>query len=184
MSTELRYVKFNKDFKDIDAIKRIYELSFPSNERFFSVDEVLSDASLLEFAELTAVYDGETLVGFYVVTNNTAYGYKYLQFIAVDTTIRGKGYGGRILVKLLDENMDKVFFGSIEQPVPGDEGYEMKLRRQHFYERNGMIVVDYEREVNGVSYIIVTNRTGVEFDRSYEHEVDEEKKQLARIRHT
>lgn len=174
---DLRYEKVTSGMKDFDKLKELYDTAFPPEERVFSLEEAQRYVEKKGGIEAKAVYDGEDMVGFYALTVNE--NYKYLQFIAVNPNIRSKGYGGRILTELLEENRNGIFFASIERPVPGKEGYEMKMRRQKFYERNGMITVDRPRIAGGVEFIIVTNKTGDEFERCYEMEMKEEKKQFA-----
>jgi len=170
MDGELRYVKFDKNFKDLDKVEALYSSSFPPEERIYSVRKALEQGDGLGALENFAVYDGETLIGFYVTVRRN--GYRYLSFLATDPAIRGRGYGGTIVKKILEDNQDGICFGSIEKPIPGEADYEIRLRRQMFYERNGMITVPYEKEVNGVPFIVVTNKTGEEFDRCYRAEMD------------
>lgn len=171
-STELRYELVSPGMKDLDRLTELYNSAFPAAERALTVEdalEMLDD----DIGEGAAVYDGDVMVGFYAVSHGK--GYKCLQFLAVDPNIRSKGYGGIILRKLLNDNKDTVFFASIENPVPDSEDFEIKSRRRQFYERNGMITVDRSRLVNGVEFIVVTNKTGDDFERCYEIEVEEEK---------
>ncbi|GEM_PF-4116330 len=177
---ELSYVIIDKDFKDIEKLQTLYDGAFPQEERFFTVEEVVYSPDDFGTMEFKAVYDDDTIIGFYVMCINEEHGYRYLQFFAVDSAIRGKGYGGRILSKLLEDNREYIFFASIEKPVPGGENYEIKLRRQQFYEKHGMISVYREMIVNGISFIAVTNKTGKEFDRCYETEMKEQSRQVSR----
>lgn len=172
MSNKLRYVKIDRSFKESYRIEEIYNKSFPPEERFFSIQEALKVSETMS-VENVAAFDGDVLVGFYSVSVKDDY--KYLNFFAVDDTIRNKGYGSIILQKLLDENKDIVFFASIEKPIPDGENYDVKLRRQKFYERNGMVAVNLERVVNGNTFIAVTNKTGADFERCYKRESEEQK---------
>jgi len=169
LEDELRYVKIDKNFKDLDKVETLYSRSFPPEERMFSVRQAMEQEDKIGVIEAAAAYDGELLIGFYVTLPRD--GYRYLNYLVTDPAIRGMGYGGAIVRKILEDNMDGICFGSIEKPVPGTDDYETRLRRQMFYERNGMITVPYEKEVNGIPFIIVTNRTGEEFDRCYQKEM-------------
>jgi len=172
-NTELRYGKISADMKDFDQLNTLYNTAFPAAERAFTIKEAMDKTTDDTDHEAAVVYDGDDMVGFYAISCRK--GYKYLEFIAVNPNIRSKGYGGRILKKLLDDNKDIVFFASIEKPDPNGKDFEIKKRRQEFYERNGMITVNRSRIVNGVEYIIVTNKTGEKFEQGYENMVKEER---------
>lgn len=169
-NTQLRYVKVDRNFRDLDKVEEIYTNSFPSSETPFSVSRGLEMAEKMPIT-IIAVYDGDVLVGFYVVKEQGQY--RYLNYLAVDQTIRGKGYGGRILQKLLDDSKDTIFFASIEKPIPGRDDYDTRLRRQQFYEKNGMTTVYNQRITNGNEFITVTNKTGDAFQKCYEAEMKE-----------
>jgi len=127
---------------------------------------VLEYEEKLGKSERIAAYDGDEVVGFYALEVFDEY--KYLAFIAVDSEKDGRGNGSTMLRKILDDNKDVVLFAHIEKPVEGEENYETKKKRQHFYERNGMITVQREMVNNGITFIVVTNKTGETFDRCYQ----------------
>jgi len=176
MTDTLVYKPITSTMPELPQVEALYNAAFPAEERPFSVKDAMAYIEKNGNVELAAAFDEGVMVGFYAI--EVRENHIYLQFIAVNQQIRGKGYGGRILSKLLEENKDRVFFASIEKPVPGEDGFEIKTRRQQFYERNGMITVDRCRVVNGVKFIVVTNKTGEEFDRCYEEELVIEKKQF------
>jgi len=170
-NTELRYEKISSDMKDFDQLNELYNSAFPPEERVYTIQEALDKFSGTNTSEAAVAYDGDVMVGFYALTRRKDY--VYLQFLAVNPNIRSKGYGGRILKKLLDDNKDIVAFGSIEKPDPNGKDYEIKKRRQQFYERNGMITVDDVTIANGIPFIVVTNKTGEDFERYYKNEMKE-----------
>jgi len=179
MDKQLTFKTVDPADKDFPLIKELYDSAFPPQERFFSVEDGIAYAKATGGAEMAAAYEDGQMVGFYAATVNLKMNYKVLHFLAVNPHIRNSGIGGRIMDKLLEENKDTVLFGSIERPVPGGENYELKARRQGFYERHGMIIVDRPRVLNGVEFIIATNKIGDEFERCYENEMKEEQKQVA-----
>ncbi|MCR4856326.1 MAG: GNAT family N-acetyltransferase [Erysipelotrichaceae bacterium] len=117
---------------DIEEIKKLYDRSFPDNERipFAWLLQALGDEQ-----RMFAAYDGEELVGMYFL-----YLFKdlvYLSYICVREDRRSRGYGSLLLKKICFDLKGKKIVIDIEECRQEDEDYLVELRRRNFYLRNG-----------------------------------------------
>ena len=112
---------------------RVYEQSFPKNERRTQEDHVraLCDPA---FHACAAVENGQLLViAFFWQTAE----FTYLEHLAVSPAMRGTGCGTRVLQALLDETSAPLI---LEIEPPEDD---VCRRRKHFYERLGLVMGDF-----------------------------------------
>ncbi|WEV71619.1 GNAT family N-acetyltransferase [Lactobacillus sp. ESL0785] len=82
-----------------------------------------------------ALYDNGKFCGlvYYTVGSQTV----YLLYLAVNPNLRGQGYGTQILQHLQAEFPDKQLTLDIEPVTKAAKNYSQRVRRLHFYERNG-----------------------------------------------
>lgn len=118
--------------KDHAAFLKLYDGSFPDNERriYTDADDLASfmkskGAKFHAFA----LKDDRELVGFLSYWDFE--GYTYIEHLAVDPAHRGKGLGSKMLQHLFD-TVNKNVLIEVERPET-DEA----RRRLEFYERNG-----------------------------------------------
>ena len=91
-----------------------------------------------EFAQeatTNAVYDGEVFCGMvcYYISDNTV----YLAYLAVESELRGNGYGSKILHMLEEKYPDQQIVLDIEPLDPDAENYHQRVSRLRFYQKNG-----------------------------------------------
>ncbi len=60
-------------------------------------------------------------------------------YLATIPEVRGKGYGAKLIDMIRQIHPDKRIFLVVEPMDEGADDYEMRVRRQRFYERNGCI---------------------------------------------
>ena len=60
-------------------------------------------------------------------------------YLATISEVRGKGYGSRLIELIRETHPGKRIFLVVEPMDEDAEDYEMRVRRQRFYERNGCI---------------------------------------------
>lgn len=123
----MRYETLTKEHKDIEAVREIYDYSFPDDERM-PFDRLLSMADANHV--LYAWYDDDTLVGmtFTFVYDHLA----YLSYICIKMDEQDHGYGSKILHALEDVHPRIVV--DIEK-IKTEQDEEQKRRKQ-FYMRN------------------------------------------------
>lgn len=82
-----------------------------------------------------AVYDDDIFVGLtiYFESAKTV----YLAYLAIDPSLRGKGYGSKVLQMLEQMYPDKQIVLDIEPLDPQADNYHQRVSRLKFYQRNG-----------------------------------------------
>ncbi len=114
-------------------IKKLYKKSFPRIERKpFSIITRKQKQGSMEILSL----DDNGFVGLGITMM-----YKdlvLLDYFAIDTDIRGKGYGRDALTLLKSRYEGKRLFLEIEQPDEKASNNEERVRRKDFYIRNGL----------------------------------------------
>ncbi|MGN0547798.1 MAG: GNAT family N-acetyltransferase [Acutalibacteraceae bacterium] len=135
-------------------VKQIYFDSFPKNERMpFWMMVAMSKLWNTDFFEY---YDGDKLCGFAYLAHigKTV----FVMFLAVDKSLRSKGYGSAILREIQNRYPDKKIIISIEPCDKNAPDIELRTRRKDFYIRNGYKDTGYMMRLNGVAQeIIITN---------------------------
>lgn len=140
-------------------VKRIYFDSFPKNERM--PFPMMVAMSKLWNTDFLAFYEGDTLCGFVYLAHNSKI--VFVMFLAVDKTLRSKGYGSAILQEIENKYPDKKIIISIEPCDKKAPDIELRTRRKDFYMRNGYQETGYMMKLNGiVQEIIICNG---EFDK-------------------
>lgn len=118
---------------DRKAFRNLYLSAFPKEERapFFLILSRLKTGK----AEVLTAYENEKFIGFaYMVCYQDL---AYLFYLAVDESIRGKGYGTQILTDLKKHYPNRRIFLAREQLDKSAENYDQRVRRHMFYQKNG-----------------------------------------------
>ena len=126
-------------------IKEIYVNSFPKEERMpFAFMVILS---CLWTTQFYAFYDEETLCG--LVYMATLGKQNFIMFLAVDEKLRSKGYGSSILNTIQYMHQKNKLILSIEPCDEEMKNNEQRLKRKHFYIRNGYKETGYFMKLAG-----------------------------------
>ena len=150
----LKVVKLTKDGVDVEAVKALYENSFPENERV-DFDYILTCSETNEVPyEILAVYDDGLFVGFVVAL--TSGDISHLLFFAVDEKLRSKGYGSKILKAVHDSKPGQRFIADVEKPDAKSDNNEQREKRIRFYSRNGYVMTDVEYSWHEENYMIMS----------------------------
>ncbi|ALS74068.1 hypothetical protein AUC31_01835 [Planococcus rifietoensis] len=119
--------------KDIKKVKELYEGSFPQNERM-PMNLLLWKAKK-NFVDFLVIYDKEEFVGFtYLITREDL---TYVLYIAIDSTVRSKGYGSLALAQINEKFPNNRIILNIEVVDETADNYEQRITRRKFYTRNG-----------------------------------------------
>lgn len=129
----LELIRLNADSKDRKYFERINDEAFPLSERM-SFDEIFDFASDTD-TDVLGIYDAGNPVGFAVVLKNEECGYVY--FIAIDSYIRSKGYGGAAMKKMMEVYSKLQLVLDFEVIDENAENNEQRIRRKNFYLKNG-----------------------------------------------
>lgn len=135
-------------------VKHIYFEAFPKKERM--PFPMMVAMSKLWNTQFLAFYDNDTLCGFvYLALNKKIV---FVMFLAVDKSLRSKGYGSVILREIKNKYPNKKIIISIEPCDDNSSEIELRKRRKAFYMRNGYKETGYLMKLNGiVQEIIITN---------------------------
>ena len=140
-------------------VKNIYFESFPKTERMpFSMMVAMSKLWNTDFLSF---FDDDKLCGFVYLAHNRKI--VFVMFLAVDKTLRSKGYGSAILQEIQNRYPNKKFIISIEPCDNNAPDIDLRTRRKGFYMRNGYKETGHRMKLNGVvQEILISNG---EFDK-------------------
>jgi GNAT superfamily N-acetyltransferase len=131
MNLELK--SLTKNSSEFAKVKELYYGSFPENERIPM--NLLMWKAKQNFVDFLLLYDEEKFVGFtYLITNEDL---TYVLYIAIDSSVRSKGYGGHALAKIKDKYPNNRIILNIEVSDEKASNYEQRVTRRKFYTRNG-----------------------------------------------
>ena len=127
-------------------IRRIYFDAFPKKERM--PFPLMVAMSKLWNTQFLSFYDGDIPCGLiYFALNNKML---FIMFLAVDSSLRSKGYGSAVLREIKNRYPDKKLIVSIEPCDDSAPDLELRNRRKAFYLSNGYQETGYMMKLNGV----------------------------------
>lgn len=156
----LKTIAITKDFFDIQKVCLLANEAFPSKEHLASdtMIEIAEDDDL----DFWALYDGNTFVGF--MTVKTQDELSYLLFLAIDASLRSKGYGSRAIetLKAIYKNYRHIV--DMEILDTAAENSEQRQKRRSFYLRNGFYPTGYGFSLHGVTYEVMCSDQSFEIE--------------------
>ena len=159
-SSMIQSVKVQKPFKDYREFKRLYDASFPDNER---IPFLRLYTQMDETRVFYAYYEKEKLIGlsFFYLLDDLA----YLSYLAVEEKLRGQGYGSKILQRIKEDYRDCRIVLDIEEVKEDAGNYEERRKRKDFYLHNGFVSAGIFYHIYHVDYeILVANGTACKED--------------------
>lgn len=144
----LEFVSFDINGDCESNVKNLYLTAFPFAERmpYF----LFKHLSKKENVGFYAVYDKSSFVG--LVYNVYYKDIVYLFYFAINPTLRGKGYGSKVLAAMREKYYDRRIVLNIEECNEKSDNYSERLKRKNFYEKNGFFALDYKVREGGVVY--------------------------------
>ena len=130
----MKLKKLTIDSPDIETLEEINQEAIPECERNSLKNLMGTGATVL------GIYE-EGPVGFLVIRE-----YKIildLAYLAVNSTLRSKGIGGKALEEFVSNNTNRMIVVEYEAPNPSLPGNELNIRRKGFYKRNGFCETGY-----------------------------------------
>ena len=150
-----KIVQITKENSDNKEIRDLYESSFPEEEKL-KYEDIFHHFDGIQ-VDFKAYYDEEEhLVAIYI--SYVMKKYTYAAFLAVVEKLRGKGYGKKIVLDIIEgAKTGNIVIGEVESPSQTDsKNLEIRKRRLAFYLRNGAVDTGIHIKHNGVDYAIVT----------------------------
>lgn len=138
-------------------MRQLYETAFPEDEQIPWDDLMrLVDEMPLDF---TAYYEGDLFIGFTIVYPRKSFSWYW--YFAVPEELRGKGYGQRILTRLIERYKGQTSVLDMESPTQDCENIDQRRRRHAFYLRNGFRDTNVYRSYNNITMTIMMMGEGV-----------------------
>lgn len=157
---ELVSILVDQSYPTWNQMKRLYKRSFPQKERLPFC--VLKRSICSPLVIWYAYYDRGCFVGFaYLVADSSL---AYLFYLAVDETVRSKGYGSAILADIASKFSQPIVL-DMEECDAHAKNFKQRLRRKTFYERNGFVSAGFKAAYNGVRYESWIRGTNFEKDK-------------------
>ena len=143
--------------KDLELVRKLNNEAFPLAERV-SIDELLTYTGD-QNAHLFGFYDEDLFVGFVFLIVHPRL--VYISFFAVDSDLRGEGYGHQIL-KRLQQCYQRPLALEIERLDEPSDNLDQRSARLSFYEKNHFRKAKAYLEYEGLSFEIL--HQGERFD--------------------
>lgn len=121
--------------KDFDNFYNLYKLSFPKNEQKPKL--MLKNAIKSGRYDLFVLYDEELFAGFMLSVPVKDSDIVMLDYLAVNTNARQKGYGTFILNEVVKQYDNKKIFLACEMIDETAQNNEQRIKRLGFYHKNG-----------------------------------------------
>lgn len=138
----------NSRLKEYKKILNLYKESFPKNERLpIWLLNIMSKRTCVDFL---VFYNNNIFRGFsYLIHNNNI---TFILYLAIDTSIRSKGYGTKILSLISNNKQNNNIILNIETVSNKYVDYKQRLNRQKFYFKNGFVDTKYKLVDSGNIY--------------------------------
>lgn len=137
-------------YRDVIAL---YRRAFPREERMPVWQ--LRLMTLCTGVDLRAWFDAETLAGMtYTIESPTMV---WLLYLAVDDSVRSRGYGSSILAHVRRAAAGRVVVLEIEPLDEASPNIDQRRRRLLFYERNGFTLTGDTIHEGAQSYCVMTD---------------------------
>ncbi len=120
---------------EIIEIKKLYSKAFPDNERkpFFLINKKIKEGK----SEILAFFDNNVFVGFAI--NLVFNEYVLVDYLAIDESKQGQGYGSNALDLIKERYKEKQIFLEVEERnALADNSIQRELRYK-FYLKNGFV---------------------------------------------
>lgn len=159
----IQFLEVKRKDSDYEKFKTLYHSAFPAYEQM--PVWLLLKKSKSEDVLFYHIYDDETWIGFvYIIIDEDLL---LLQYFAIDDSVRSKGYGGEILLKIKEKfSKYRIFFG-IEQPDEKAENNEQRIKRKNFYEKHGFHDSGYTIKQSNVTFEILLRGNPIVIDDFY-----------------
>ncbi|ELC8442467.1 GNAT family N-acetyltransferase [Clostridium perfringens] len=128
----MKFIRINSNNECFNKAMEIYKVSFPIFEQRTMEDQIkaLED----EDYHFNVIYDGDKMVGILLYWDMN--GYKYIEHFAIDSSLRGKNYGSRVLKEFCKNNKNVIL--EIDPPID-----EISIKRLNFYSKLGFKLQDF-----------------------------------------
>lgn len=145
---KLNTEKITKESRFWQQINSLAKEAFPPEE--YLAPDKLVEMSMTDLLDFLALTDDDAFIGFMVV--QTHENLSYLFFLAIDPSLRAKGYGSRAIEVLRLLYPDKKQVVDFEMQDETASNNEQRIKRRRFYLKNGYKETGLFLSYLGVNY--------------------------------
>lgn len=160
-----------------NEMKELYLEAFPKYERKpFSLMQATQEKGVVD---MWSIMDEDTFVGMAITMKDKDL--VLLDYFAIKSEFRGKGYGSKVLQMLYEQYKGSRFFLEIESTKVDCQNKVQRESRKAFYLRNGLQEVGLEAGVFGTEMELLSHNVSLNFEEYhgvYEHIYGEEKARM------
>lgn len=143
----------SKKIPQYNEVLRLMKTAFPANEQM--PIWLLKLLAFQKGVEFDAFYDENSLCGIsYTVEDKTMV---FVLYLAVNDSIRSKGYGSRILQYVKEHTGEKNIVLNVEAIIPDVPNIEQRKNRIRFYQKNGIEDTGYTFADGGEVYSVLSS---------------------------
>lgn len=147
--------------EQLEPLKKLYEEAFPPEEKKpFAFILQKREENIFEILRIEDE-DGKFLgLAIVILYQDLA----LLDYFAIEKAERGKGTGSKALQLLQERYGARRFFLEIESTKEECDDLDNRLRRKHFYVKNGMGGMDFLVDLFGVNMELMTYRCQIGYE--------------------
>ncbi|EGT3615749.1 GNAT family N-acetyltransferase [Clostridium perfringens] len=128
----MKFIRINSNDEYFNKAMEIYKVSFPIFEQRTMKDQI--EALQDKDYHFDVIYDEDKMVGILLYWDMNEY--KYIEHFAIDSSLRGKNYGSRVLKEFCKHNKNVIL--EIDPPID-----EVSIKRLNFYLKLGFKLQDF-----------------------------------------
>ena len=148
----LRLEIIDEDSKYLEETMRLYQDSFPANERR-PLMPLITDPK--KEGVIFAVLNEDQYVGFIALLTHEKI--THILYFATEESLRDKGFGKRILQLVKEAFPDHIIIADVEELDEESDNSEQRKKRIQFYLKNGYRQTDIEYDWRDEHYVIFVN---------------------------
>ena len=146
--SKLKFVDFRYDKQCSKDLKKLYKRAFPIEER--APYWLLKALAIKDSVKFYGIYNEKKFVG--LVYNVYYKDIVFIFYLAIDETLRGQGYGTKILDSIKNKHENYRIILNIEEIDENSNNYKQRIKRKEFYIKNGFYDLNYKIKELGVTY--------------------------------
>lgn len=148
---------------EIEKIKTLYYEAFPKDEQ--KPFELISQKQAEGLVEILSIKNEENFCGLVLLAKSE--NLVLLDYFAIVKEFRGQKIGSEVLRILQDRFKHEKLIIEIENSNVVCDNKPERIRRKHFYLKNGLKQVSFEVDLFGVEMEILTNNQPLIFEEYY-----------------
>lgn len=146
--------------KNLKALEMLYLKSFPQSERKpFNLIKIWQKSGKMEILEIS---DQNSFCG--LVITVLCEDLVLIDYLAISSELQGKGVGSAAIELIRKRYSGKRIFLEIETTLKNCADLENRLRRKHFYLKNGLTECGFSVYLFGVEMEILTFNSPITYD--------------------